>query len=474
MIARSVQQMRFTAIPSFSPAEAELLNWANRFVRRDVDWEDHLRNTLGDLLESPDQKEWVVYIKHWMDNTRPATQVPFQGDTVTIGRTGQSNIVLTESTINLEHARLLRRGEGFYIEDLGSRLGTFIGDKKLPPHTPVPLSPGATFTIFPYSLEITSRYIWRREDRFRVQGSSTRFAVWQEAVAELASDALAVGLRFPPAEGACSFAISGRLLDELLRGLIGKDHLGAAGLLAADAGCLDYVLAAFSERLREDLRWPFVAELGSWFHQPQIAPGERGLLVSAQIGIRDCTGVVRLFLPLPVLEAMRSLSPAPVSIAPFREAVWSCALELAAVPLAASDAEGIAPGDTVLFKPHPVLKLPGGYAGWPCIAEGSNFRAFRLHKSIERFPQVESSPNPGNPEKVQPELRDLPVLLQVILGERQFSLADLQTFTEGTLISLERGETEPVRLAVNGKVLGSGELVRIEDHLGVRVLGWNQ
>jgi type III secretion system YscQ/HrcQ family protein len=466
-------------LPSYSYAERELVNWASRFLHRGICWEERLRDTLGDLLEAPDQKEWVVQTRHWMDRERPVTQTIFNQETFTIGRADENDIALAESTINREHARLHRRGDVYFLEDLGSRLGTFIGDKKLLPHTPTPLSPGVTFTIFPYSLEITSRFLWRREDRFRVQASHTRAATWAEAQAQQSSDAIPVQVRFPPAEGSGAFSITGRLLDELMRGLIGKDHLAAAGLLATDAGCLDYVLAALSERLRQELRWPFLAEFGSWVRPPILDPDTRGLQVAAQVSIRDCVGSVRLFLPVSLLQAMQSQSPNPIARESFREVEWNCELELSEVPVAATDLRSIGPGDTVLLTPRPCLRLPGGLAGFRCRTSGSNFRDFIVNNSVERLSRVESplsapNANPNESSATKAELRDLPVLLQVILGERQFSLGDLQNFTEGTLISLERSDADPVRLAVNGKVLGSGELVRIEDHIGVRVLGWNQ
>ena len=43
----------------------------------------------------------------------------------------------------------------------------------------------------------------------------------------------------------------------------------------------------------------------------------------------------------------------------------------------------------------------------------------------------------------------------------------------GTVLELDKGKTDPVHLAVNGKVLGTGELVEIDGRLGVRVTGWS-
>jgi len=50
---------------------------------------------------------------------------------VTIGRRKDNDIVIAEPTISSHHARILRKGEKFIIEDLGSTNGTFINGKRL-------------------------------------------------------------------------------------------------------------------------------------------------------------------------------------------------------------------------------------------------------------------------------------------------------------------------------------------------------
>jgi type III secretion system YscQ/HrcQ family protein len=73
---------------------------------------------------------------------------------------------------------------------------------------------------------------------------------------------------------------------------------------------------------------------------------------------------------------------------------------------------------------------------------------------------------------VKPEIGALPVRLHVVVGQKEFTLAEIQSLGPGTIVELEVLKSDPVRLMVNGKVLGEGELVDVEGKLAVKVLGW--
>jgi pSer/pThr/pTyr-binding forkhead associated (FHA) protein len=48
---------------------------------------------------------------------------------VTVGRDAGSDIVLAETVVSGTHARLVPRGRGYTVEDLGSTNGTFVDDQ---------------------------------------------------------------------------------------------------------------------------------------------------------------------------------------------------------------------------------------------------------------------------------------------------------------------------------------------------------
>lgn len=56
---------------------------------------------------------------------------PLLEETSTIGRTASNTIALRDASVSAKHARVIRSDEGFMIEDVGSRNGTYINSEKL-------------------------------------------------------------------------------------------------------------------------------------------------------------------------------------------------------------------------------------------------------------------------------------------------------------------------------------------------------
>ena len=72
------------------------------------------------------------------------------------------------------------------------------------------------------------------------------------------------------------------------------------------------------------------------------------------------------------------------------------------------------------------------------------------------------------------ELAALPVRIQVVLSQVELSLKDLEGLTEGSIIELDEENTGSVQLATNGKIVGAGDLVEVDDRLGVQITHWRK
>src|SRR3954453_11157227 len=73
-------------------------------------------------------------------------------DVIRIGRDSGSDVVLDDQRVSRSHARILRRGGGFSIEDLERHKLTFLDDRELTPKTPAPLRDGSRIAICDHHL----------------------------------------------------------------------------------------------------------------------------------------------------------------------------------------------------------------------------------------------------------------------------------------------------------------------------------
>jgi len=73
-----------------------------------------------------------------------------------IGRGEQNDLQLThDETISSRHARILREGEHYWLEDLDSKNGTYLGDERI--HKRALIGPGTLFIVGLTCLEFVPR-----------------------------------------------------------------------------------------------------------------------------------------------------------------------------------------------------------------------------------------------------------------------------------------------------------------------------
>ena len=71
-----------------------------------------------------------------------------------------------------------------------------------------------------------------------------------------------------------------------------------------------------------------------------------------------------------------------------------------------------------------------------------------------------------------PKLSDLPVTVDFDLGAKSIPLSEIETWQAGAVVALDapaRAEGVEVTLRVNGKAIGTGELVRIDERYAIRL-----
>lgn len=159
---------------------------------------------------------------------------------------------------------------------------------------------------------------------------------------------------------------------------------------------------------------------------------------------------------VPVAEEARDDSlPAPVRLLAGRTSV------------ALADWQGLEPHDVLLadlagFARGRQCQL---WAGGRTVAEGIlDGRAFTLQRLTPSHP----SPMAATAAPTTP-LNDLEIDVTFVVGQTTLTLGELRSLAPGFVVDLPTPLGEGVTIFANGKNVGSGEVIEVGDHLGVRI-----
>ena len=67
------------------------------------------------------------------------------------------------------------------------------------------------------------------------------------------------------------------------------------------------------------------------------------------------------------------------------------------------------------------------------------------------------------------KIADIPIRLTVELGQTSMSINELLTLSHGSVVELKEAAGEPLRILANGKLIGYGEVVSLNEKYGVRI-----
>jgi flagellar motor switch protein FliN/FliY len=71
-------------------------------------------------------------------------------------------------------------------------------------------------------------------------------------------------------------------------------------------------------------------------------------------------------------------------------------------------------------------------------------------------------------------LKDIPVDVDVELDRKKMSVREILLLEKGSVIKMMRSAGENIDIYVGGAMLGSGEIVIIEETVGVRITDFNE
>lgn len=101
--------------------------------------------------------------------------------------------------------------------------------------------------------------------------------------------------------------------------------------------------------------------------------------------------------------------------------------------------------------------------------------ASRHSPRTDSQPGAEAAGQPGLPALAAAglsdlhQLRDVPIELSVQLDRKRLKVSEILEFRKDSIIELSRSAGENVDLLMDGEPVGSGEIVVIEDMMGLRI-----
>lgn len=464
---------RFENLPSLTHKEVILWNWYSRVGPSRMEWRSWVAEIFGHLLERPADQQLQLIQTHLVDAGFSERVLSFGSkQELFIGRAADNDVVLPAKAIANRHARLILKDGQLYLEDLGGGLGTYLWEKRIQPNKMELLRNGDQVSVFPYRFRVLLEQSWSPETDVVLSECHVQPLSRAEFLAMSPAGWRVFVVNPHPRGERALLEVSPVFLAELQQRLFGPLGLerGKENVPSDDA-LVGFVMLAALERLNRRLKFPVQLSFGRGKGH-SLADATRGMLLSSAIGVGGLTGYFRIFLPLEFLSKCNPDTPAGSGQDYPAGLCWRFPVSAGFVDLSPDEIAQIGLGDILVTENAAATLFPNDFSkGWTMLEDGSNSRRFRIDKYFERSTSVETG-GEATGAASKPDIGALPLRLHVVLGEKEFTLAEIQSLSPGTIVELEAIKSDPVRLMVNGKILGDGELVDVEGKLAVKVLRW--
>jgi type III secretion system YscQ/HrcQ family protein len=459
-------------LPSYSLDEVRLWNWFCRSFPQVDDWRLWLSDTFSRVLAKSVGQELKITQSH---RFQPGTtDTKFTPPEIRIGRGTENGLQLSGASISKNHARLFLSGSAYFVEDLGSVLGTYLNGRKLAPHQPTEVGSGDQIVIFPYGFTIKIAPIWAPESHVQLHSGTVTPSSWNEFLKGTPVGFATFLVTAYPTNQSAGLQINRTFVHAILdRALTPLGVPSSASARApSDTGVLSLLLLGILQNANRKLAFPFQFALNPLRSSSSEVQQGRGLTVLLSVRLSDESGSFRIFVPYSFFASMLDALSTEAEIKLPRTITWNFQISGGTFALTKDEMRQLEPGDVVIFDSKPQMLFPKNFKkGWNIFFDKGNFSTARLDNSFEEIAmgvRVTDNETPGEGLN----LENLPVLLHVIIAQKELTLSEANGLVPGTILDLNRNLNNVVQLSVNGKFLGQGELVEVDGKLGVRIGKW--
>jgi len=398
-----------------------------------------------------------------------------------VGRAGGCALQLPDPAVSSEHAEIQVEAGRAFVMDLCSTNGTRRNGEPLGPLTPVELAAGDRLEIGPFALVVdricragvdeaaievraSGPTLRERDDAFRAPHPADRWA------------------RVRWAGETAFLKISAPWMRAAWR-RTGEGGDEGAGVSPLEEGAAQFVLTEVARRLENRIDAP--VELGGWLSPAEAARVEdEAVWVEYEAWVR----AVSTEAPVTVLVPAGEPKAAP-GLREWGFLEWPASVCLGQLSVRAGDWNRVERGDALVPDGWWAgRRLPAkGEWGEAWLSVGSTWHGgrFRVSEAGAKL-HLDSTwrPAPGGERPMSDEetgpppatlgIEDLELLVTVELDRFPVTLAELQRWRPGEVLSLRRTPADTVRLVMETgaqrRVLAEGRVVAVGDRLGVEVV----
>lgn len=160
------------------------------------------------------------------------------------------------------------------------------------------------------------------------------------------------------------------------------------------------------------------------------------------------------------------LEQAPLAPAPIEDLPIEVSTRVGSTRLALAELRRVRPADLIVLERHALAEetveiVVGGVLAFPARISHSG----AVVSGGARRPMADD----GERGDTAGDIDSVPVTLVFELGRTQMALGELRTLAAGYSFDLGKDLRAPVDILANGRKIGSGELIQIDERIGVRV-----
>lgn len=141
--------------------------------------------------------------------------------------------------------------------------------------------------------------------------------------------------------------------------------------------------------------------------------------------------------------------------------------------LSLGELKGLRPGDVILverFGDHDAFATLGNHLAATLDRREDGFVFTSGWKPLKTSWEFSAMTQETPSSEELESLADLPIELVFEIGRAEFPLNEIAAMGEGTVLHANPSLASPVSILANGRLIGKGELIRIGEGLGVRVV----